>query len=225
MERNIYDFFDDQTMSADCAQRIEAALKTQSVSNRRIGVRLCRAVIAAAILVCLSILTVCGATTVQEGKSQVLETLHLGPRSVYKRLFGLETRSRAEIEAQETENKAWEKRQMQALQTPDPLAEVRDGRLYFIACGENIDITDLCSPEKVFLYTYTDDQGFLHYIGIGGTPKNWGNSEVIFDPLNPNSPSGGWSGGGGHGHWDNEADKPYGWYVQFKELTGHPYPL
>ena len=225
VERKVIDFFDNEIMPDDCVRRIENALEPQAVPTRRNVVRLRRILATAAILVCLSILTVSGIGLSRQGGNIPLESIQLSTRNAYHRLFGLETRSRAELEAQKAQDEERAERLRIALKNPGPLAEVRDGRLYFIAHNEDIDITDLCSPDEVFLYTYTDEQGFLHYIGIGGTPERWGCSEVMYDTLNPYSPSGGWVGGSGSGHWDNQADEPYGWYVQFKELTGHPYPL
>ena len=225
MERKVYEYFDGETMPEDCAKRIEAALEPAAAPMMRKVIPLRRALTTAAILVCLSILTVSGISLAHEGGNLPMESITLSRLNAYHKLFGLETRSREELAAKEAQNEAWENRQKQAKNTAKPLAEVRNGRLFFIACDENIDITDKCSPEQVFLYTYTDDLGFLHYIGIGGTPDRWGYSEVIFDTLSTNVPSGGWSGGGGSGHWDGEDDEPYGWYVQFKELTGHPWPI
>lgn len=225
MERKLNDYFDGAIMPDDCVTRIEKSLETQAIRPSRKIIPLRRALTTAAILVCLTILTVSGLSLAHEGGNLPMESIALSRLNGYKLLFGLETRSREEIAAEEAQKEAWENRQNQAKATRAPLAEVRNGRLYFIACGEDIDITDKCSPDQVFLYTYTDDLGFLHYIGIGGTPDRWGYSEVIFDTLNTNVPSGGWSGGSGSGHWDGEDDEPYGWYVQFKELTGHPWPI
>ena len=225
MERKVYEYFDGETMPEDCADRIEAALGSAAAPKMRKVIPLRRALTTAAILVCLSILTVSGISLAHEGGNLPMESITLSRLNAYHKLFGLETRSREEIAAEEAQNEAWAKRQGQARKTPKPLAEVRDGRLFFVACGENIDITDQCSPDEVFIYTYTDDQGFLHYIGIGGTPDKWGHSEVMLDTQNTNTPSRGWVGGSGSGHWDGEADEPYGWYVQFKELTGHPWPI
>ena len=225
MERKLNDYFDGAIMPDDCVTRIEKSLETQTIRPSRKIIPLRRTLTIAAVLMCFCILTVCGIGNLNEGKNLPTESIELSRWNAYHKLFGLETRSREEIAAKEAQKEAWENRQKQAKETRAPLAEVRNGRLYFIACGEDIDITDKCSPDQVFLYTYTDDLGFLHYIGIGGTPDRWGCSEVIFDTLNTNVPSGGWSGGGGSGHWNGEADEPYGWYVQFKELTGHPWPV
>ena len=225
MERKVIDFFDNEIMPDDCVRRIENALEPQAVPTRRNVVRLRRALTAAAILVCLSVLTVSGISMGRSGGNLPLESTKLSLRNAYDLLFGLETRSREEIAAQEAESQSWTTRLLYARPTRWPLVQTREGRLYFIGCGENIDITDQCSVDQVYIYTYTDDRGFLHYIGIGGTPELWGHFEVMYDTLNTTNPNVAWAGGGGCGHWDNQADEPYGWYVQFKELTGHPWPI
>ena len=40
--------------------------------------------------------------------------------------------------------------------------EIRDGRMYFVVNGENIDITDQVSQTKAFNYQYLDGQGVTH---------------------------------------------------------------
>lgn len=40
--------------------------------------------------------------------------------------------------------------------------EIRDGRMYFIVNGENLDITDQVSQTKAFNYQYLDEQGVTH---------------------------------------------------------------
>ena len=101
-------------------------------------------------------------------------------------------------------------------------AEVRNGRLYFIANGENIDITDECSAEKAFIYTIQDNSGFYHHIIIGGTPENWGYQIFI---QNPKGDYGGWVGGEGTNHLDPDNDwDPYGWVLDAAEKLDIPWP-
>lgn len=223
MERKVYEYYDGETMPADCVRRIENAMETKSTPSKRNVVRLRRALTAAAILVCLSILTVSGIGLSREGGNLPMESITLSRLNGYKLLFGLETRSQEDLAAEEAEKaQAWAlaKRYSEAHLTPGNLVEVRDGRLYFIACDEDLDITDLCSTEKVFLYTYTDEYDFLHYIGVGGTPVQWGYAEVLLDTKNDH-----WTSETSHRHLDNDTEEPYCWYVQFKELTGHPWPI
>lgn len=223
MERKVIDFFDNEIMPDDCIRLIEETLEASTAPPRWKTLHLRRALTTAAILVCLSILTVSGIGQSRQGGNIPLESIQLSTRNAYQRLFGLETRSREELAAEEAERaKAWAlaKRYSEAHLTPGHLVEVRDGRLYFIACDEDLDITDLCSTEKVFLYTYTDEYDFLHYIGVGGTPDKWGYAEVLLDTQNDR-----WTSEIAHRNLDSNTEDPYGWYIQFKELTGHPFPL
>lgn len=45
--------------------------------------------------------------------------------------------------------------------------EIRDGRMYFIVNGENVDITDQVSKTKAFTYQYVDEQGVTHDLLVG----------------------------------------------------------
>ena len=136
MERKIHDFFAQEIMPEACAQQIDATLHENTSSRSPRVIHLRRILTTAAILVCLSVLTVSGFETMHGVGNRPLESIRLGTRNAYHLLFGLETRSREKIAAFEAENRAMEKRQQQAQETPGPLAEVRDGRLYFIAQNE-----------------------------------------------------------------------------------------
>ena len=50
--------------------------------------------------------------------------------------------------------------------------EIRDGRMYFIVNGENIDITDQVSQTKAFTYQYVDNQGITHDWVVGLNSEN-----------------------------------------------------
>lgn len=57
-------------------------------------------------------------------------------------------------------------------------AEVRDGRLWFVADGQEIDITDLVDENTPYIYARTDvDSGERGYIIVGGTPEDFGFAE------------------------------------------------
>ncbi len=66
----------------------------------------------------------------------------------------------------------------------DPVSE-EDGRLWFIVNDEHIDITDLISETKPFLYSYTDEEGVVHYwiVGKNGPElSHWGYGEYLYKP-------------------------------------------
>ena len=70
-------------------------------------------------------------------------------------------------------------------------AEFKEGRLWFTANGENIDITDQVSENKAYVYDYTDGQGITHYLIVGGDPETFGYAEFMYDKTQPP----GWIGG------------------------------
>lgn len=58
-------------------------------------------------------------------------------------------------------------------------AEYRDGRLYFTANGENLDITEEVSNTEAYTYTYQDDDFVTHYMIVGGNPESFGYAEFL----------------------------------------------
>lgn len=50
--------------------------------------------------------------------------------------------------------------------------EIRNGRMYFIVNGENLDITDQVSQTKAFTYQYVDNQGITHDWVVGLNSEN-----------------------------------------------------
>lgn len=73
--------------------------------------------------------------------------------------------------------------------------EVRDGRVYFIFDGQNIEITDQIDFDNAYYYRsdITDNQGNTHerWIAVGGTPEHIAYAETIvnFDGLGNNTMS------------------------------------
>lgn len=60
--------------------------------------------------------------------------------------------------------------------------EIRDGRMYFIVNGENLDITDQVSQTKAFTYSYEDTQGITHewVVGLNGDGmESYGYAEYL----------------------------------------------
>ena len=60
--------------------------------------------------------------------------------------------------------------------------ELREGRLYFVVNGENLDITDRVSRTESFTYEYADEQQVTHYwvVGLNGdTPDSYGYAEYL----------------------------------------------
>lgn len=59
--------------------------------------------------------------------------------------------------------------------------KVKDGQVYFIADGQNIDITKQCSEDTYYKYEKTDEDGLKHIIVVGGSIEYLGWAEYIFD--------------------------------------------
>lgn len=60
----------------------------------------------------------------------------------------------------------------------NPPVELRGGRLWFTADGQELDITDLVDENTPYIYTRTDPgSGTTGYIIVGGTPENFGWAE------------------------------------------------
>lgn len=62
----------------------------------------------------------------------------------------------------------------------DPIT-VRDGQIYFVMDGSEINITEQCSETTYYSYETTDTDGNYHVILVGGTPDNVGWAELIFE--------------------------------------------
>lgn len=48
------------------------------------------------------------------------------------------------------------------------IISLEDGRLWFVAGGQRVDVTDQVDEETPYVYTATDEEGNLHYIIVGG---------------------------------------------------------
>lgn len=58
--------------------------------------------------------------------------------------------------------------------------EVRDGRLWFVADGQNFDITDMIDMETPYIYkTVNPDTGLADWLIVGGTPEYFGFYEFM----------------------------------------------
>ena len=217
MERNIHDYFENETMPEELSRRIEQTLTAKPV--KAVRPRWTRAAAVAASLILVLAMTFSGQITTAFAEvydffihtQSPEETTPLGRMDKDTYLTYGDVIDIDEDGA--------------ILATTDP-AEVRDGRLYFIANGEDIDITDLCSMDTAFIYVMQDRTGTLHYIFVGGRPDNWGYGSIMKKPGNLRHPLGEWIGGGGHNHCGRESNwEPYGWYLDAKEKIGHPFPV
>lgn len=172
MEHEIREFFASEIMPADCAERIEAAMVRPR--NRRPLPRALSAIAAvlAMVLMLGSIPAVrAGARDIYErfihtiapelaDEIGTIEENHVVLINGFHAASGDATENDLDVWIYEEENVKF--------------CEVRDGRLYFIANGEGLDITDLCSAETAFVYAVADKDGRVGYLAVGGTPEHYG---------------------------------------------------
>lgn len=217
MERNIHEYFESQTMPEELSRRIEQSLNAHPRMARR--PRWVRVAAVAASLVLVLVMAFSGEITTAFAE---VYDFFIHPQSPEE----TSPLGRIGYDAYVTYGDIIDiNANGEAISTGDP-AEVRDGRLYFIANGEDIDITDLCSMDTAFIYVMQDRTGTLHYIFVGGRPDNWGYGSIMKKPGNLRNPEGEWIGGGGHNHCGRESNwEPYGWYLDAKEKIGHPFPV
>lgn len=58
--------------------------------------------------------------------------------------------------------------------------ELREGRLWFVADGQDFDVTDMIDMETPYIYkTVNPDSGLADWIVVGGTPQCYGFYEIM----------------------------------------------
>lgn len=187
MERKLHDYFESETMPQDCADRIRENLCKNRSSRRSVP----RVLTAAAAVLALVVM-LCNVSAVRVGAQELYERLiHTIAPELADRYGEIEEDhvvtfngfhiTNGDATGNELDVWIYEEEHVD-------FCEVRDGRLYFVANGENIDITELCSPEKAFVYAVADPDGRVAYLAVGGTPENYGQysyypcvSDALFD--------------------------------------------
>ncbi len=100
-------------------------------------------------------------------------------------------------------------------------ADYENGRLYFRGNGENLDITDEITEEEPYFYTYSDEEGYVHYmvVGYSGELSNFGIYEFIKDAQ------GGWVTGAGRNFLNPKTETRYPWVDIVWEKLNIPWPM
>ena len=127
---------------------------------------------------CLALTLVIGATAYAYGGE------------VIRQIFGWENNLKIETLQDENGNEVSET-MLYTDNLTDPVI-IEDGKLYFIANDEHIDITDQVSDTDYFQYEYADPEENTHILLIGLNSRDiseYGYAEYIKDP------SGNWVGG------------------------------
>ena len=88
----------------------------------------------------------------------------------------------------------------------DPtIITLEGGRLWFVAGGQQVDVTDQVDEETPYVWTQWLEDGSLHYIIVGGTPEDYGWNEGIKFPD---------GSGGGSGMLHSREDIPWEEFIQ-----------
>lgn len=228
MEQKLIDAFDSLHMDASCAETIENTM------SRRIGTQTAVRPLwrrAAATAACLVLVAVCIAVPALAGTQDIFDEFLAGliERGELSEIEEVEN-LRSNFAAIKDENGY---AGTLSLAGPADWLEEQDGRLYFTANGECIDITDKISYEEPFTYIYTDAEQIIHYIAVGGvydpdpakTDHGW--CEYFRNIPDPESltaePPEGWIGGYGHNEIDCEIEKQYPWSIKALEEFDTPW--
>ena len=78
---------------------------------------------------------------------------------------------------------------------------LEDGRLWFVAGGQRVDVTDQMDEDAPYVWIQWLEDGSLHYIIVGGTPEDYGWFEGVTFPD---------GSGGGSGVPHSRTDLPSG---------------
>lgn len=106
----------------------------------------------------------------------------------------------------------------------ESFAQLEDGRLWFRANGEEIDITEHIREDQPFYYTYTDEYGFIHYMAVGysGSLENFGIYEFMKETVEGQER---WVNGTGRNFLDAQTEIHYPWVELVWEKWNVPWPM
>lgn len=228
MERMIKEAFKSLTMPDATAVRIEQKLEKQAKSSRPARHILRYAAVAVSLMIMVTTLCIPG---VAQELEKAAETLARKLKDTVAETIILYESENGDVTLilQENENGTFSTNgEFEYVGLPNYLKE-ENQRLYFVGNGEHIDITDLISYEKPFVYTYRGAQDITHYIAVGGVydpdPEKcdvgfaaWYYSDILRE-----------AGGGKYSdgcicgycqyNWSN-----YKWLEKGKEELGIPWP-
>lgn len=220
MEQKIREVFDKEIMPEDCVRRIEATL---AAPRPRTAPPLLRIAAGFAVLMLVmtllfgnELMAVCADVfdiPIHTQHPEATEPLGRVDAEIYVSYGGIVSGEGQKVDAY-----------ISLVPNTGIPAEVIDGRLYFTANAEHIDITDLCSEETAYVYALQDNTGVQHYFIIGGTPEDWGYQIFLKDPGM--DICGGWVCGGSAGAVTRASGWEYRqWAYDGKAKVGHPWPL
>ena len=203
MEDKIKSAFENVRMSEACAESILTEMNQRSAPMQYASFGFWRTVSVVATALALVMLIVVGNADVVEAITANF-TKPTTPRYYSTKYYSADVK----------------KKEIDILGNIGLFVNVRDGRLYFVANDENIDITDQFSNDVPFEYFFMDQNGFLNYFAIGG--EFGGTKESLDDvgyqyhiwypDLNGDGIYNDGGGGGGRGHYNRETEDYYEWH-------------
>lgn len=219
MEQKLTDAFRSVHMDQECSEKIEKAMKRKTETPAPVRPQWRRVAAAAACLM-LAAATIAIPT--------IAESINLFQQAITEQIERGEIINVTEIKELDNGFIVYKydnghSGTFSAATTVDWLKE-SDGRLYFTANGEYIDITDKISYDDPFTYIYTDEAQIVHYLAAGGVYDpdplkcDYGWLEYFqnasgTEAFSPEAGDG-WIGGHGHNHVDCDTYTEYPWSVK-----------
>ena len=228
MEQKLTDAFRSVHMDQECSEKIEKAMKRKTETPAPVRPQWRRVTATAA---CLVLVAMCIAVPALAGTQNIYEKF-LGEMIAQSDITEVEEIKYFGSTTAFVKDKDGHTASFRVAGPADWLAE-QDGRLYFTANDEYIDITDIISYEEPFIYIYTDEEQIIHYIAVGGvydpdpTKTDHGWCEYFqnapgTEPFTTLLPDG-WIGGGGQNEIDCDTETQYPWSVKALEEFDVPW--
>ena len=228
MEKKIAEAFEQLKMDDGCAEKISSRFRQQKKNP-------CRFRYVAVAVVCVALLLLLFVNpgtahalknTVADIKESIKSLVYPEAELTVEEQYVFQDGNIVTEKGKDAEGKGYNAGYYLTGVQPEWLVEREDG-LYFVGNGEMIEIGSQISPEVPFTYIYTDTDGIMHYIVVGGTyikgealkgNVGWGEWMRIAEEAEK-GPFAGWLGGGAT--FINNAERK--WYEKAKEELGLPW--
>ena len=206
MENRVKEVYGQIRMPERCSQRIEEAMRNEQAGTSKTpaGYRRFRGP-AVALAAVLLLVLVNGTAYAYTGEGIISRILSFAGNAIFT----------------ESEDEEGNMVSSAALDTANATAPAvyKDGRLWFTANGENIDITEQISDSQAYIYDYRDGQGIKHYLILGGDPETFSYAEFLYDENKNPAWVGGYFTSGKVGETINPV-----WLENAKDKLGIPWP-
>lgn len=165
MEKKLKEVFNQVKMPVECALNIEGIIKEkQETKPQRIKICKMPRAVATAAAVIMALLLTDGVVYAYTG-SGIISRIIAFNGTVFTKTV-------------DEDGSIVSKGQLNLEEAAAP-AKYEDGRLYFTANGENLDITEEISDMRAYTYIYQDAASVTHYMIVGGNPESFGYAEFL----------------------------------------------